>query len=136
MVLWSNKVKDTTSVQTQKKDKTMKHKTILYMVFLFIPISILQQNLTPQRVLSLSYLLLLSSIWPQTNLLFFLALTNLSPVPVYQVVTNQGKLLTTAIISGIMLKRQIKVMQYLAITLLGMVCDSDSFSRISQHHKQ
>ena len=53
----------------------------------------------------------------QNNLLFY-ALSNLS-VPTYQV-TNQGKLLTTAIISRIMLKKRIFPMQYLAIALLGL----------------
>jgi UDP-sugar transporter A1/2/3 len=52
------------------------------------------------------------------NNLIFLALSNLS-VPVYQV-TNQGKLLTTAILSRIFLKKNIKYSQYAAITLLGL----------------
>jgi len=52
------------------------------------------------------------------NNLFFVALSNLS-VPMYQV-TNQGKLLTTAIISRIMLKKEISGMQYFAISLLGL----------------
>ena len=53
----------------------------------------------------------------QNNLLFF-ALSNLS-VPIYQI-TNQGKLLTTAIISRIMLQKQITNMQYFAILFLGL----------------
>lgn len=52
----------------------------------------------------------------QNNLLFF-ALSNLS-VPVYQV-TNQGKLLTTALISRILLKKKISSMQYVALAMLG-----------------
>ena len=52
----------------------------------------------------------------QNNLLF-VALANLS-VPMYQV-TNQGKLLVTAIISRIVLKKHISGMQYLSIALLG-----------------
>ncbi len=53
----------------------------------------------------------------QNNLLF-VALSHLS-VPVYQV-TNQGKLLTTALISRIILQKHISALQYLAITLLGL----------------
>jgi len=53
----------------------------------------------------------------QNNLLF-VALSNLS-VPTYQV-TNQGKLLTTAIISRIMLKKQISTMQYVSLLVLGL----------------
>lgn len=53
----------------------------------------------------------------QNNLIFF-ALSNLS-VPVYQI-TNQGKLLTTAIFSRIFLGKKIRFMQYVAITILGM----------------
>lgn len=53
----------------------------------------------------------------QNNLLFY-ALSNLS-VPIYQI-TNQGKLFTTAIISRIMLQKQITNMQYFAIALLGL----------------
>lgn len=52
------------------------------------------------------------------NNLIFLALSNLS-VPVYQV-TNQGKLLTTAILSRIFLGKKIRFMQYVAITILGL----------------
>ncbi len=52
------------------------------------------------------------------NNLFFVALSNLS-VPMYQV-TNQGKLLTTAIISRIMLNKEISWVQYFAISLLGL----------------
>jgi UDP-sugar transporter A1/2/3 len=52
----------------------------------------------------------------QNNLLFF-ALSNLS-VPTYQV-TNQGKLLTTAIVSRILLKKRISTMQYLSLVLLA-----------------
>jgi len=53
----------------------------------------------------------------QNNLLFY-ALSNLS-VPTYQI-TAQGKLLMTAIISRIMLKKKITSMQYFAIFMLGM----------------
>jgi len=53
----------------------------------------------------------------QNNLLF-VALANLS-VPTYQL-TNQGKLLITAIISRIVLKKHINGMQYLSIALLGL----------------
>lgn len=53
----------------------------------------------------------------QNNLMFY-ALSNLS-VPTYQI-TNQVKLLTTAIISRIMLKTVITNMQYFAILLLGL----------------
>lgn len=52
----------------------------------------------------------------QNNLLF-VALANLS-VGMYQV-SSQGKLLTTAIISRIMLKKHISSMQYLSIAILG-----------------
>jgi len=52
----------------------------------------------------------------QNNLLF-VALANLS-VGMYQV-TNQGKLLTTALLSRIMLKKHISSMQYLSIAILG-----------------
>lgn len=51
----------------------------------------------------------------QNNLLFY-ALANLS-VPTYQV-TNQGKILTTAIASRIMLSKQISKMQYISLLLL------------------
>ena len=53
----------------------------------------------------------------QNNLLF-LALSNLS-VPLYQV-TNQGKLLTTALISRVLLRKKINGLQYFSITLLGL----------------
>jgi len=53
----------------------------------------------------------------QNNLLFY-ALSNLS-VPTYQI-TNQGKLLTTAIISRIILKKEMSNIQYFAIVLLGL----------------
>lgn len=53
----------------------------------------------------------------QNNLLFF-ALSKLS-VPVYQI-TNQGKLVTTAFISRIMLKKEITITQYLAIFILSV----------------
>lgn len=53
----------------------------------------------------------------QNNLLF-VALSNIS-VPVYQI-TNQGKLITTALISRVLLKKQITTMQYIAISLLGL----------------
>mmetsp|Transcript_5300 Transcript_5300/g.9730 ORF Transcript_5300/g.9730 Transcript_5300/m.9730 type:complete len:362 (-) Transcript_5300:298-1383(-) len=52
----------------------------------------------------------------QNNLLF-VALANLT-VPVFQV-TNQGKLLTTALLSRIMLKKQLSAMQYASVALLG-----------------
>ena len=52
----------------------------------------------------------------QNNLLF-VALANLS-VPMYQV-TNQGKLLTTALLSRILLNKHMSGMQYLSIALLG-----------------
>ena len=52
----------------------------------------------------------------QNNLLF-VALANLS-VGVYQV-TNQGKLLTTALLSRIVLGRRLSGMQYASIALLG-----------------
>ena len=66
-----------------------------------------------------SYKLIIPSILyiVQNNLLFF-ALSNLS-VPIYQI-TNQGKLLTTAIISRIMLKKHITNIQYLSITILAL----------------
>lgn len=55
------------------------------------------------------------------NNLSFVALANIS-VPVYQV-TNQGKLITTALISRVLLKKKITIMQYIAISLLGLgVC--------------
>ena len=53
----------------------------------------------------------------QNNLLFY-ALSKLS-VPVYQI-TNQGKLVTTAFISRIMLKKEITITQYLAIFILSV----------------
>ncbi len=65
----------------------------------------------------------------QNNLLF-VALNNLS-VPVYQV-TNQGKLLTTAIISRIMLKKQINAMQYFSIALLA---GGVAVIHLSEHRK-
>lgn len=52
------------------------------------------------------------------NNLFFFALSNLS-VPTYQV-TNQGKLLTTAILSRLILKKPISCVQYLSLVLLGL----------------
>jgi len=59
-----------------------------------------------------------ATLYAVQNNLFFFALANLS-VPTYQM-TNQGKLLTTAIISRIMLKREISTTQYVAIFLLGV----------------
>ena len=53
----------------------------------------------------------------QNNLLF-VALSHLS-VPTFQI-TSQGKLLTTAIISRVLLKKRITAMQYVAIALLGL----------------
>ncbi|KAL7535539.1 hypothetical protein ACHAWF_005192 [Thalassiosira exigua] len=63
----------------------------------------------------------------QNNLLF-VALANLS-VPMYQV-TNQGKLLTTALLSRVMLKKQISCMQYVSIALLGF---GVAFIHLSAH---
>ena len=51
------------------------------------------------------------------NYLLFFALSNLS-VPTYQV-TAQGKILTTAVFSRILLKKQISTMQYLSLLLLA-----------------
>lgn len=53
----------------------------------------------------------------QNNLLFY-ALANLS-VPTYQV-TNQGKILTTAFASRIMLSKEISKMQYISLLLLAV----------------
>lgn len=53
----------------------------------------------------------------QNNLLFY-ALENLS-IPTFQV-TNQGKLLTTAILSRIMLQKPISNMQYVSLMVLGL----------------
>jgi len=53
----------------------------------------------------------------QNNLLF-VALSNLS-VPVYQV-TNQGKLLTTALCSRILLNKSISGMQYVSLAVLAL----------------
>jgi UDP-sugar transporter A1/2/3 len=53
----------------------------------------------------------------QNNLLF-VALSNLS-VPVYQV-TNQGKLLTTAVCSRLMLNKSISGMQYVSLAVLAL----------------
>mmetsp|Transcript_27046 Transcript_27046/g.31474 ORF Transcript_27046/g.31474 Transcript_27046/m.31474 type:complete len:755 (+) Transcript_27046:165-2429(+) len=67
----------------------------------------------------------------QNNLLF-VALSNLS-VPLYQV-TNQGKLLTTAILSRILLKKHISYLQYFAITLLGLGVASIHLSEYYAKH--
>jgi len=64
----------------------------------------------------------------QNNLLF-VALSNLS-VPTYQV-TNQGKLLTTALISRVLLRKKIHSMQYLAIAILGL---GVAVVNISEYH--
>eukprot|EP00581_Thalassiosira_minuscula_P007417 CAMPEP_0183704216 /NCGR_PEP_ID=MMETSP0737-20130205/1621_1 /TAXON_ID=385413 /ORGANISM="Thalassiosira miniscula, Strain CCMP1093" /LENGTH=366 /DNA_ID=CAMNT_0025931041 /DNA_START=174 /DNA_END=1274 /DNA_ORIENTATION=- len=64
----------------------------------------------------------------QNNLLF-VALANLS-VGMYQV-TNQGKLLTTALLSRIMLKNKISGMQYVSIALLGF---GVAFIHLSEYH--
>mmetsp|Transcript_24684 Transcript_24684/g.53246 ORF Transcript_24684/g.53246 Transcript_24684/m.53246 type:complete len:382 (-) Transcript_24684:41-1186(-) len=64
----------------------------------------------------------------QNNLLF-VALANLS-VGMYQV-TNQGKLLTTALLSRIMLKKHISSMQYLSIAILGF---GVALIHLSDHH--
>jgi UDP-sugar transporter A1/2/3 len=53
----------------------------------------------------------------QNNLLF-VALSNLS-VPLYQV-TNQGKLLTTAVCSRLLLNKSISGMQYLSLLVLAL----------------
>ena len=66
----------------------------------------------------------------QNNLLF-VALANLS-VPMYQV-TNQGKLLTTALLSRIMLKKQLTGMQYGSIALLGF---GVSFIHLSEYFEK
>mmetsp|Transcript_16815 Transcript_16815/g.35382 ORF Transcript_16815/g.35382 Transcript_16815/m.35382 type:complete len:390 (+) Transcript_16815:124-1293(+) len=63
----------------------------------------------------------------QNNLLF-VALANLS-VGMYQV-TNQGKLLTTALLSRIMLKKQLSGGQYVSIALLGF---GVAFIHLSEH---
>ena len=66
----------------------------------------------------------------QNNLMFY-ALSNLS-VPTYQI-TNQVKLLTTAILSRIMLKTEITNMQYFAILLLGL---GVAVVHISEHQEK
>lgn len=63
----------------------------------------------------------------QNNLLF-VALANLS-VGIYQV-TNQGKLLTTALLSRIMLKKQLSGGQYASIALLGF---GVAYIHLSEH---
>jgi len=63
----------------------------------------------------------------QNNLLF-VALANLS-VGIFQV-TNQGKLLTTALLSRIMLKKRLSCMQYLSVALLG---SGVAFIHLSEH---
>jgi len=63
----------------------------------------------------------------QNNLLF-VALANLS-VGMYQV-TNQGKLLTTALLSRIMLGKKLSYGQYLSIALLGF---GVAFIHLSEH---
>lgn len=77
---------------------------------------------TLQRMLTLNHesikLIAPALLYVIQNNLLFVALTNLS-VPTYQV-SNQGKLLTTALISRVLLKKKITTMQYCAITLLGL----------------
>lgn len=63
-------------------------------------------------------LIIPAALYIVQNNLLFVALSNLS-VPMYQV-TNQGKLLTTALISRIMLNKKLTGLQYFAITLLGL----------------
>lgn len=63
-------------------------------------------------------LLIPAALYLTQNNLLFVALSHLS-VPLYQV-TNQGKLLTTALISRILLKKHISALQYCAITILGL----------------
>jgi UDP-galactose transporter len=63
-------------------------------------------------------LIIPAALYVVQNNLLFVALSNLS-VPMYQV-TNQGKLLTTALISRIMLNKKLTGLQYFAITLLGL----------------
>lgn len=66
----------------------------------------------------------------QNNLLF-VALANLS-VGMYQV-TNQGKLLTTALLSRAMLGKRLSGMQYVSVALLGL---GVAFIHLSEHRSR
>jgi len=93
---------------TTRKDETKKGRTLSTVVKPMLLCS--DKESIKLAVPAILYLI-------QNNLLF-VALANLS-VGMYQV-TSQGKLLTTAILSRIMLKKHISSMQYLSIAILGL----------------
>jgi len=88
---------------------------------------------TLKRMLSLNResikLIIPAALYLLQNNLLFVALSHLS-VPTYQI-SNQGKLLTTAIISRVLLKKRITTMQYCAIALLGL---GVAIVQLSEHH--
>lgn len=88
---------------------------------------------TLKRMLSLNResikLIIPAALYLLQNNLLFVALSHLS-VPTYQI-SNQGKLLTTAIISRVLLKKHISAMQYCAIALLGL---GVAVVQLSEHH--
>jgi len=76
--------------------------------------NVFKEMISPQAL----YLAVPAFLYVAQNNLLFVALGNLT-VPVYQV-TNQGKLLTTAACSRVMLNKSISWMQYLSLLILAL----------------